>query len=118
PVGLPVAALGVFALRRLTPRGTLRAARGVPAAVLMRGVLTFAFFGVDAYVALALVDWRGLSAPQAGISLTAATLTWTTGSWIQARLSPRVATERFVTAGIAILVVGLLALLSLPLPGA
>ena len=29
--------IGLFALRRLTPAGTLRAARGLPAAVLMRG---------------------------------------------------------------------------------
>ena len=46
----------------------------LPAAVLLRGVLTFAFFGVDAYVPLALVEWRGSSAIAAGIVLTAATL--------------------------------------------
>ena len=59
---------------RLTPPGTLRAARGLPAAVLLRGILTFAFFCADAYVALALEDWRGTSAIEAGIALTAATL--------------------------------------------
>ena len=58
--------IGLFALRRLTPAGTLRAARGLPAAVLMRGIITFAFFAVDAYVALALVEWRGLSAAAGG----------------------------------------------------
>jgi MFS family permease len=100
-------ALGLPALRALTPRGTLRVARGLPAAVLMRGMLTFTFFGVDAYVALALVEWRGLSAAEAGISLTAATLTWTAGSWIQARLAPRFAPERFVRVGIAVVIVGL-----------
>ena len=99
--------MAILALRRLTPPGTLRAARGLPAAVLMRGILTFAFFAVDAYVALALVEWRGLTAIAAGISLTAATLTWTTGSWIQARLSSRYPPERFVRAGIAVLIVGL-----------
>ena len=52
--------------RALTPPGTLRAARGLPAAVLMRGILTFTFFGVDAYVALALVDWRGLIGHRGG----------------------------------------------------
>ena len=46
-------ALAIPALRRLTPPGTLRAARGLPAAVLLRGILTFTFFAVDAYVALA-----------------------------------------------------------------
>ncbi|MEO5885843.1 MAG: MFS transporter, partial [Candidatus Limnocylindrales bacterium] len=100
-------AVGLPALRALTPPGTLRVARGLPAAVLLRGILTFAFFGVDAYVALALVDWRGQSATQAGISLTAATLTWTAGSWIQARLAPRYPPEVFVRVGLVMVVAGL-----------
>jgi MFS family permease len=99
--------IGLFALRRLTPAGTLRAARGLPAAVLMRGIITFAFFAVDAYVALALVEWRGLSAAEAGIALTAATVSWTAGSWTQARFSKRWPPERFVRAGLLVLVVGL-----------
>ena len=88
----------------------------MPAAVLIRGIITFAFFAVDAYIALALVDWRGLSATAAGISLTAATLTWTSGSWIQARLSSRFPPERFVQAGIAVLIVGLTTFLLVLLP--
>jgi MFS family permease len=106
-LGTTGATLAILALRQLTPPGTLRAARGLPAAVLIRGIITFAFFAVDAYIALALVEWRGLSATEAGISLTAATLTWTGGSWIQARLSSRYPPERFVQAGIAVLIAGL-----------
>jgi MFS family permease len=106
-VGLTVAgaAIGLPALSRLTPPGTLRVARGLPAAVLLRGILTFCFFAVDAYVALTLVDWRGQTLTQAGISLTAATLAWTAGSCIQARFAP----DRFVRAGIAVVAVGLAA---------
>jgi MFS family permease len=81
-VGLAVL---VPAFRGLAPRGTLVAAAGLPAAILLRGLLTFSFFGVDAYVPLLLVDIRGTSAAFAGLALTAATLTWTTGSWVQAR---------------------------------
>jgi MFS family permease len=99
--------LALFALRRLTPAGTLRAARGLPAAVLMRGIITFAFFAVDAYVALALVEWRGLRPAEAGIALTAATISWTAGSWTQARYSSRYPPERFVRAGLLVLVAGL-----------
>ncbi len=110
------ALMAFFALHRLTPPGTLRAARGLPAAVLVRGIITFAFFGVDAYIALLLVEWRGLSATQAGLTLTAATLTWTSGSWIQARLAPRFPPERFVQAGIAALIIGLGSFLLLLLP--
>ena len=62
-IGLVV---GIYALRRLTPPGTLVARPIMPAAVLLRGILTFAFFSVDAFVALTLVNWRGLSATEAG----------------------------------------------------
>jgi MFS family permease len=106
-LGVVGTVLGLFALRRLTPAGTLRAARGLPAAVLMRGIITFAFFAVDAYVALALVEWRGLRPAEAGIALTAATISWTGGSWTQARLARRYPPERFVRAGLLVLVVGL-----------
>jgi len=109
--------LAIAALGRLTPPGTLRAARGLPTAVLIRGIITFAFFAVEAYIALALVDLRGLSATEAGISLTAATLTWTAGSWIQARLASRVPPDRFVRVGIAVLVVGLSAFFLVLQPG-
>ena len=105
--GVAGLAIGLPALRALTPPGTLRVARGLPAAVLMRGILTFTFFGIDAYVALALVEGRQWTAIEAGIALTAATLTWTSGSWIQAHFAPRFAPEWFVRTGLAVVVVGL-----------
>ena len=106
-LGLPGLALAGWAFLRLAPPGTLRAARGYPTAVLLRGVLTFAFFCVDAYVALMLVEVRGWTAAGAGIALTAATLSWTAGSWTQARLSSRFAHERFVMVGFPVVAAGL-----------
>lgn len=103
-IGLP---LGVHALRRLTPSGTLRARPILPAAILLRGLLTFMFFGVDAFVPLALVEWRGVSLTEAGIALTAGTIVWTAGSWTQARGAARWSSARFVTAGFAVALVGL-----------
>ena len=108
--------MAVMALRRLTPPGTLRAARGLPAAVLIRGIITFAFFAVDAYIALALIELRGLSATQAGLSLTAATLSWTAGSWIQARLSSRYPTDLFVRVGLVVIIAGLASFMLVLLP--
>jgi MFS family permease len=98
-LGLLVTGVG---FRRLTPPGTLTARRGYPAAVLLRGILTFAFFCVDAYVVLLLVEVRGWTATAAGLALTAATISWTFGSWTQARLSTRIRTERFVLVGFPI----------------
>lgn len=108
--------MAVVALRRLTPPGTLRAARGLPAAVLIRGIITFAFFAVDAYIALALIELRGLSATEAGLSLTAATLSWTAGAWIQARLSSRYPTDLFVRVGLVVIIAGLASFMLVLLP--
>ena len=104
-VGLGIS-VGVPAYRGLTPAGTLLARAGLPAAVLIRGLLTFAFFSVDAYVPLALIGWRGIDATAAGIALTAATLTWTVGAWIQARYIAKLGPRRFVAAGFSLVLLG------------
>lgn len=109
--------LTAFAFRRLTPAGTLQARRGYPTAVLLRGLLTFTFFCVDAYVALLLVEIRGWSAAGAGIALTAATISWTAGSWIQARLSTRFPPDYFVRIGFPVVALGFAGLGAILLPG-
>src|SRR5439155_17653064 len=101
--------LGIGAFRTLVPAGTLRARGRLPAAILLRGLATFTFFSVDAYVSLMLVEWRGLTPAQAGLALTAATVSWTAGSWIQARSVGRVGSARFVGVGLAIVVLGIAA---------
>ena len=93
------AVLAVPAFRRLTPAGTLRVKPGLPAAVLLRGLLTMMFFCADAYVPLALQDWRGVPAGISGIALTAATVSWTGGAWIQAHRIERLGARRFVMTG-------------------
>jgi len=104
------------AFRRLTPPGTLRARRGYPTAVLLRGLLTFTFFCVDAYVALLLVEVRGWSAAGAGIALTAATISWTAGSWTQARLSTRFPPDYFVRIGFPVVALGFAGLGAILIP--
>jgi len=112
---LSVAAVGlatlVWAFVRLTPRGTLRLARGVPATVAVRGMLTFAFLGADAYVALALHDVRGMSVRDAGIVLSAAAVTWTGGSWFAAKNIGRLGPRWLVTVGLATVVLGIVAMI-------
>ncbi len=67
--------------------GTLTARPGLPATILCRGLLTFTFFGADAYVTLTITAVRHHSPVVAGIAVTGATLAWTAGAWMQARLS-------------------------------
>jgi MFS family permease len=109
PLVLVVAGLliGTPAFARLTPRGTLRAAHGLPAAILLRGLLTFAFFCADAYIPLAIQEWRGYPAIVSGLAFTASTLAWTGGSWILAHRIERVGARRFLAAGAAVLLLGI-----------
>lgn len=100
-------AIALPAYRSLTPPGTLAARPVLPAAVLLRGLLTFSFFVADAYVPLALVEVRGTAAATAGIALTAATLAWSGGAWIQARLAQRVDARGLVGAGFLVVIGGL-----------
>ena len=110
------ALLAIPALARLLPAGTLRARAGLPAAVGVMGLLNLAFFGVDAFVPLALVEVRHRSVAFAGLALTAATIFWTSGSWVQARFSSRVSRRRLVRTGLSLVSIGSLgtALLLVP----
>lgn len=110
------AVLGLPAFRRLCPPGTLRLARGLPSAVGLRGVLTFGFFAADAYIAFLLIDYRGVSAAAAGLALTAATLTWTSGAWVQARTIERVGARRLVGTGFVVVACGVLATMAVLSP--
>jgi MFS family permease len=115
-IGLPVAAVGVLVLlpafRSLTPTGTLQARPALPAAVLTRGVLTFAFFSAEAFVSLAMTSARGTSTQFAGVVLASASLWWTAGSWLQARYSDAWGATRLVRLGGATLVVGTVTMLA------
>jgi MFS family permease len=100
------AVIGLTALRRLLPAGTLHAARGLPATILSRGLLTFAFFGADAYVTLTITTVRHHSTVMAGAVVTASTLAWTIGSWVQARLNQQWEGTRLVRTGLLLILAG------------
>jgi MFS family permease len=101
------AAFGVPVLRRLMPAGTLSARYGLPATTLTRALLTFCFFGADAFVTLAITILRHKSPVLAGLAVTGPTLTWTAGAWIQARLNARVQGRLMVRIGLVIILAGI-----------
>jgi MFS family permease len=105
------------ALRRLVPPGTQTARRGLPATILCRGLLTFAFFGADAYVTLSITVLRHRSPLVAGVAVTGATLAWTAGAWAQARLSEAWDGRRLVRAGLVIILAGIAGMALMLQPG-
>jgi MFS family permease len=95
-------ALGALvAARPLLPRGTLRAARGLPAVVADRGLLAAAFFGAEVYLPYLLTRRYDVPPTFAGVSLTAAALTWASASWVQGRLGSRLSHVRAIRIGTA-----------------
>ncbi len=109
-------ALLLPAFRRLTPAGTLSGRVGLPATVLVRGLLGFAFFAADAYVPFAITTVRGLPATVGGLALTAATFTWTIASWLQARWVERTGPRRLVVVGLLVIGGGSLSMLAVLVP--
>jgi MFS family permease len=114
---LPGLAIGIPSLRHLLPPGTLRVKAGPPAAIATMGLLSLAYFGGEAFLPLTLVSIRGQNTIIAGIALTAATLTWTAGSWVQAHLAPRQGRRMLVTVGLLMIALGLTGITSVLIPG-
>lgn len=114
-LGLPGAVVAVRALDRLLPHGSLLARKGLPASVATMGLITFAFFGVEAFLPLALNTIRGEPITTAGVSLTAAAVFWTVGAWLPVRLT-RVGRRVIVASGLGVLALGFTGVLALLSP--
>lgn len=106
-LGLAGVVVGLPALRRLLPAGTLVARPGLPTTILVRGMLTFAFFGSDAYVTLSITTVRHHSVLLAGAVVTSSTLAWTAGAWVQAHLNDRWEGGRLVRCGLTGILIGI-----------
>ncbi|MGV9246631.1 MFS transporter [Streptomyces sp. NPDC003710] len=100
--GVVGAALLVPAVLRLLPRGTYRAARGLPSVVLLRGVAAGAFVSAESFVPLMLVTQRGLSPTLAGSSLAAGGGSWALGSYLQSRPRLEPYRNRLMTLGMIV----------------
>ena len=120
PLLIVAAPIAVRTFIGLVPPGTLRLEPGIPAAVMVRGILTFAFFGADAYVSLTFQDVRDQPTWVAGVALTGATLGWTAAAWIQQRWIHAVGPRRVVATGFTILAIGIAGMIAalgdLPIP--
>lgn len=112
-LGLAAISLGLVlvALRRLTPRGTLRATRGLPATMATRGLLSAAFFCAEAYIVFVLQEQWGLTATRAGLALTTVGVVWAAASQVQSRLGSKVSNSGAMQVGTGLVLCGVGALL-------
>jgi MFS family permease len=119
---IPVAVAGVAGLcaglPRLLPAGALRLRRGLPAAVVTRGLMSAAFFGTEVFIPLGLIGVHGFTATESGAVLTVGALGWSAGSQWQSRSSrsrPFIAIAG--AAGLALGVGAVAAVMALPSSG-
>lgn len=110
PVMVVLVVLGLLLLAlsvpRILPRGTARAAPGIPAIVLTRGLLMAGFAGTDIYLPLLLTVQHGMSPTVAGLVLTVGATSWFLGAWIAGRLTTDHARRRVVRIGLALVALG------------
>jgi len=107
PLSILGVALTITALNRILPAGTLRARPGMPAAVVTIFLLIFAYIGADYFIPLLLTGVRGRSLGEAGIVITAGTVSWSLGSWWQSRTITTHSRVRLARLGAGLLTVGL-----------
>jgi MFS family permease len=105
--GAAVVAVAV-SVPTLLPAGSLVARPGLPAVIAVRGLLSAAFFAAEAFLPLLLSHERGLPPTLAGLVLTVAALTWSTGSWLQGRDNAP-SRSAMLRAGTALIAVGVVA---------
>lgn len=102
---------------RLLPEGTLRARRGLPSVIALRGIAAAAFFGTETFLPLMLSREHGLSPGWAGLALTIGALGWSAGSQYQGRGHWRRSRSQLVQAAMAVIVVGIAVIATALVPG-
>ena len=105
---VPALALLFVCGRRLLPPGTLRAARGLPAVIALRGVAASAFFGTEAFLPLAFSREHDLSPMWAGLAISVGALGWFSGSWYQGHYA-KVSRQTLLNRGTVLMVFGSIA---------
>ncbi|AKV87093.1 MFS transporter [Microbacterium sp. CGR1] len=98
----------LVAVRALLPAGTLRARRGLPSVLLVRGLAAAGFFGAQVYIPYLLTDRYAVSPTIAGLSLTGGALAWSAAATLQGRLGVRLSSAVAVRVGTVLVVAGVL----------
>lgn len=91
--------IALVAVRPLVPPATLAARRGLPTVILMRGLVSAAFFGAEVYLPYLLIEQYAFPPTFAGLTLTSGALAWAAASAVQGRLGTRLPSGRAIRIG-------------------
>ena len=98
--------IALIAVRALLPAGTLRARRGLPSVLLVRGLAAAGFFGAQVYIPYLLTERYEVSPTIAGLSLTGGALAWSAAATVQGRMGARLSSVVAVRVGTILVVAG------------
>ncbi|WP_031078914.1 MFS transporter [Streptomyces sp. NRRL WC-3742] len=103
---------------RLLPRGTWRAARGLPATALLRVLASGTYFTLEVFVPLLLDTVRGVPAAVTGLAFSGAAVAWAGAGWVQGHLLEHRPRHRVAAGGMAVVVLAAALAVAGSLPGA
>jgi MFS family permease len=103
--------VAVIALRPLLPTGALRAAAGLPTIIVIRGLMSGAYFASETYLPYFFTSQYGLTPAVAGLALSVAGLSWAGASWVQGRYSARISDVASIRTGILLVLAAVLVVL-------
>jgi MFS family permease len=112
PVALGALVVIAVAVLPLLPKRTLRAGRGLPSVVLMRGLVAGSFFAAEAYIPYLLMERYGFTATWAGLALMFAALAWAGASELQGRFGERLGNHRITLISLTLVGAALLSVLT------
>ncbi|HEX8510431.1 MAG TPA: MFS transporter [Propionibacteriaceae bacterium] len=95
------------ALPPLMPACFSRLQRGLPAVIVVRGLLAGAFVGGEVFVPLMLVEEKHVALVLAGSALTVGSIGWAVGSWLQSRPWLPIRRDQLIGLGCLFVTVGL-----------
>jgi MFS family permease len=106
-VGIVGLAMVGASLPNVMPPGFFGFRPGLPPVIVVRALISGAYFGAEAFVPLMLVEQRGLSLLLAGSTLTVGALGWSTGSWLQSWRRIRLRRDQTITVGATSILIGI-----------
>jgi MFS family permease len=98
--------LVALSLPNLMPPGFFRFRPGLAPLIVVRTLVSGAFFGAEAFVPLMLVEQRGVSLLAAGSTLTVGAVGWSIGSWLQSWHRLQLSRSAVISLGAASVLVG------------
>jgi len=109
---LAAIAIMLIALRPLLPPGSLRARRGLPSVILLRGLVAGTFLASEVYLPYFLISEYALTPALAGLALSVAALSWSGASWIQGTFSNLLGDVLSMRLGVSLLLVAVTTMLA------